>query len=236
MRAICPAYGLAEAGVAVTLVPPDEPYATRTFDLETVQQTNRSTAGFSIACVGRPLPGYSLATKTSSMPSSISIRGPSIGLDEHGNRLVDDAGWFRTGDLGWLDDDQKVWILGRIDDTIVVRGQNLWAPALEEYIGTLNGIRPGRVIAVTPPTGGLLIAAEPKSDSQSAQSQDVVRAVADWCGARPDAVLILTPGSLPFTPSGKPIRRALVAQLASGGLADYVLEGDGIEQWIAEQL
>lgn len=55
-------------------------------------------------------------------------------------------GWFRTGDLGlvW---DGEIYLTGRRDDLIVVRGRNYYAHVLEAIAGETAGVAPGRVVA-----------------------------------------------------------------------------------------
>jgi len=54
--------------------------------------------------------------------------------------------WFLTGDMGYLADGQ-VYIVGRLKDLIINGGKNIYPADVEEIVGTVPGVKPGRVVA-----------------------------------------------------------------------------------------
>ena len=61
-------------------------------------------------------------------------------------RLID--GWHRTGDVGFLHDGE-LFVTGRVDDLLIVRGKNIYAHEVEDVINALGVVDPGRAVAFT---------------------------------------------------------------------------------------
>ncbi len=62
-------------------------------------------------------------------------------IEEDGlNRAIDEAGWFHTGDLGELDDEGYLRILGRKDNLFVSGGENVQPEEIEEALGRLASV------------------------------------------------------------------------------------------------
>ncbi len=55
-------------------------------------------------------------------------------------------GWYFSGDIGFIYDDE-LYVAGRKKDIIIVAGQNIYPHDVEEIVSTAKGIRPGRVVA-----------------------------------------------------------------------------------------
>ena len=101
---------------------------------------------------------------------------------------------------------------GRLKDVIVVGGRNLFPEDLERAAQSVAGVRDGNVIAFGVDAGrrgeGVVVVAELK-DGEPAEVRDAVsRAVRHAVGLRPEDVVLLAPGALPKTSSGK-LRRSI---------------------------
>lgn len=225
-NALCPAYGMAEIGLAATISDPEEPWGKVSVSsaqlaegrLET--DTREDGALVDLATCGRPLDGYEIKPSPGSggAVGALSIRGPSIGTRLDRTDLADGAGWFATSDLGALVDGQVI-VVGRRDDQLVVNGRNVAATAIEEVVARIDGVRSGRVVAVGLPDGGWILAVEPSSRSHRPDVRRLAAASTRTAGAQPDDIVVLERGQLPFTTSGKVRRAELVRRYLTGELA-----------------
>ena len=121
-------YGLTEAAPVLSVARPDEPLA----------------AG----SVGKPLNGVEikLASSGDGTVGEILARGPNVMAGYYHNKAATDEvlhdGWLRTGDLGRLDEDGRLYIVGRAKDVIVDSGgNNIYIDELEEIYGHSSYIK-----------------------------------------------------------------------------------------------
>ncbi|TKK42355.1 non-ribosomal peptide synthetase [Pseudomonas fluorescens] len=137
--------------------------------------------------------------------------------------------WLRTGDLGFIRDGE-VYITGRLKDLLIVRGHNLYPQDIEQTIEReVEGVRKGRVAAFAVNDQGLEgigIAAEISRSVQKilppeALIKAIRQAVAEACQQAPSVVVLLNPGALPKTSSGKVQRAACAIGHADGSLDSY---------------
>ena len=216
-----PGYGLAEATLGVTGMRAGEPL--------------RRDARGNVAC-GRPLRGVEvrIAADASDSPAppgspgEILVRGPGVfggylGQEAESRRVLR-GGWLHTGDVGVLDADGYLYVLGR-ERALLKRGGAPLAPReLEEAAESVPGLRAAAAIAMPVAQGPgeeLVLVVEPHPAAGVSPSDLAVSAAAavrEAVGFAPDAVLVLRPRSLPRTPNGKVRHAALRAALASGAV------------------
>jgi len=88
----------------------------------------------------------------------IQARGPDCCVGYHDPARTAESftpdGWFRTGDLGWLDDAGFLRVTGRLKDVIIRKGENISAPELEALLATHPGIAEVAVIGLPDPERG----------------------------------------------------------------------------------
>lgn len=146
-------------------------------------------------------------------------RAPGGGADRFGARLAEPASskaFLRTGDLGFLDERGQLFVLGRLDDMIVINGRNHHPPDIELTVGACHpDLSPDQVAAFgftdpEAPHGAIRlgIAAEAPylhstADTDALIESAIRRAVIAEHGVWPTAVLIVEPSTLPRTTSGK---------------------------------
>ncbi len=223
-RAFCPAYGMAEATLAVTMVRPGEHWSAVEVDGAALANGRWESAAAPavrrVVSAGAPLPGMQVRVGGADT-GVIEVRGPSM-LSEYvgaGSPLSAD-GWLATTDVGRYADGQ-LWPVGRRGDRLVVAGRNLDAQDIEERVGERPGVRRGAVAAVEDGTGGFAIVAEAADSADIeglawATRDELVRSV----GLGPSAVVFVERGTLPKTPSGKMQRHRVAAALETGELAE----------------
>jgi acyl-CoA synthetase (AMP-forming)/AMP-acid ligase II len=220
-RGICPAYGLAEVGVAATLLPPDQHWRSTTVDVTALAEGTWEPAlgGTEFVGLGTPLPGTEIQIAAErGRPGEILLRSGSV-LDGYlGDQTAGPAnGWLRTGDIGYLDQDD-LYVMGRRDDVITVRGVNLYATSMEAVLREALGS--ARSLTVVPWNAGYAVVTE--RGAAASTSPDVGHAVraalTGRFGMAPNRVVIVPPGTLPRTPSGKIQRSAVQQRLAAGQL------------------
>ncbi len=137
--------------------------------------------------------------------------------------------WLRTGDLGFIRDGE-VYITGRLKDLLIVRGHNLYPQDIEQTIEReVEVVRKGRVAAFAVNEQGLEgigIAAEISRSVQKilppeALIKAIRQAVAEAYQEAPSVVVLLNPGALPKTSSGKVQRAACALRHKDGSLDSY---------------
>jgi amino acid adenylation domain-containing protein len=146
--------------------------------------------------------------------------------------------WLRTGDLGFLHEGQ-LYVAGRLKDLIIVRGHNLYPQDIERVIeAEVEAVRKGRVsvFAVEGPHGeGIGVAVEVSRGLQKlvapdALAQALSTAVSMDCGEPLSVVVLLQPGALPKTSSGKLQRQAARQAWQQRSLDAYAVYEHG--QWV----
>jgi fatty-acyl-CoA synthase len=145
----------------------------------------------------------------------LQIRGTSVtsGYYKHPEATTEafDGEWLKTGDLAYLVDGELV-VCGRLKDVIIVGGRNVFPEDVERAAASVDGVRAGNVIAfgVEGRRGreAVIVVAETRADDPHPIRQAVVARVLDAVGLPPEEVVLVPPGSLPKTSSGK-LQRSL---------------------------
>ena len=143
-----------------------------------------------------------------------------------GGMLVDpspgtpEGPWLRTGDLGFMSEGE-MFIVGRMKDLLIVYGRNHYPDDIES---TVQGITGGRVAAIAVPVGETeklvtIIEVKKRADSDeealqklNAVKNKVIAAISTSHGLKVADLVLVAPGSLPTTTSGKVRRAACVEQ------------------------
>jgi 2-furoate---CoA ligase len=117
-------------------------------------------------------------------------------------------GWYRTGDVGHIDDDGDLWVVGRVDDMIVSGGENVHPLEVEDVLAEHPGVVEVAVIGVPDDRLGHRVVAvvvgtatEQELDAHCLASETLARF------KRPREYRFVT--ALPKSPSGKILRRVL---------------------------
>jgi fatty-acyl-CoA synthase len=236
---VFPAYGMAECTLAVSFAPLFtgltldyiDPHALE-IDRKAVPVEPAADVR-SFAVLGKPLPGIEAQIVAEGKVlgnrevGEIQLRGPAVTpgyLTVDGPRTIqDDDGWMFTGDIGYLVDGQIV-VCGRQKDVIILGGRNIYPTDIERAATGVEGVRAGNAVAVRLDAGSrrerFAVVVESTLAGDEAEEarlrKEVAGRVFEAVEARPVSVLVLKPGSLPKTPSGKLRRAAAGEQLADG--------------------
>ncbi|HEU4702110.1 MAG TPA: AMP-binding protein, partial [Conexibacter sp.] len=222
--ALMPAYGLAEAVVAVTGTPHDE--APRVLSVDALalaegrieELPQDAPAASRIVGAGPPGLGAELVGLERDRVGEIRVRTRSLATGYFGEpeltreRFRD--GELLTGDLGFVRDGH-LYPVGRLDDVISVAGRSVYTREIEAAVDRLEAVRPGCAAVVEHPRDGrlVLVLELRRADADHrALADDCAQIALAKAGVALDACVFLRKGSLPKTPSGK-IQRHRARQL-----------------------
>ncbi|WP_439154801.1 AMP-binding protein [Yoonia sp.] len=179
--------------------------------------------------VGLPLPGVDLrvvddagAAVPVGAVGGVEVRGPNLfaGYWRMPDKTAEDMrpdGWFKTGDLGQLDDDGYLTIVGRSKDLIISGGYNIYPKEVETMIDALDGVVESAAFGVPDPDLGEVVAVAVVLAAGANLDADAVRAgiAADLARFKlPRQVHILP--ALPRNTMGKVQKAQLRAKFAQG--------------------
>ena len=231
-RAAYPVFGMAEATLAVTFPEVGEGMTVDAVDRRVLEHDRRAVAPAAdaapesvrrLAKLGKPLEGFELrivdpvtgVVRGEREVGELELRSPSVTPGYYRNAEATaatfDDGWLRTGDLAYLVDGQLV-VCGRQKDVIIVGGRNVFPEDVERAAATVEGVRAGNVIAFGSDRKrgreSIVVVAETRTDDPHEVHDSVINKVCDAVGVPPVEVVLVRPGSLPKTSSGK-LQRSL---------------------------
>jgi thioester reductase-like protein len=126
--------------------------------------------------------------------------------------------WLRTGDLGFVDGGE-LFICGRSKDVIILRGANHYPQDIEAAAESVPGVRPGSVAAFSGITGTLTVMVESPAGRPLPGPAEIARKVQARCQALPETVVLVPPGSIVWTTSGKLARRPTRERFTDGRIS-----------------
>ncbi|TQS46966.1 class I adenylate-forming enzyme family protein [Cryptosporangium phraense] len=207
------AYGLTETSSSIAVLGPD--------DHRTAAASDDPAVRARLGSVGRPLPSVEIQIRNArdepAAPGEVGaifVRGPQVaGEYRQGGSRMDAGGWFPTRDEGYLDADGFLFVKGRSDDTIIRGGENIAPAEIEDVIQQLPGVAEAVVVGIPDEEWGQRIGAfiirRPGADLSEDGIREYVRSVLR-SSKTPDVVTFVD--ELPRTPTGKILRRQLIAK------------------------
>jgi fatty-acyl-CoA synthase len=241
--AFCPSYGLAEATLAVSIMPPGEGIR-----IELVEESELRGAGTpaqerprryrAIVNCGKPVEGMEVEVRG---PDGAVLADRSIGKvycrgssvmhsyfrdEESTNACLSADGWLDTGDMGYLSAGY-IFIVGRAKDMIIINGRNHWPQDIEWAVEQLPGFKSGDIaaFAITGPSGeetpAVLVHCRVSDPEERGRLRDDIRErVRAITGITP-VVELVPPRTLPRTSSGKLSRTKARNLYLSGEIQPY---------------
>jgi fatty-acyl-CoA synthase len=228
--AVFPAFGMAEVSIAGTFPVPMSGLRTDSVDRKVLESERYAAPApadaanaRAFAILGRPVPGLEIRvvdpgtgkTLREREVGELEIRGTSVTPGYYEDAEATDASfrgdWLRTGDLAYLLHGELV-LCGRIKDVIIIGGRNVFPEDVERAVAEVDGVRAGNVIAFGVESGKgkeyMVVVAETKLDDHDTVRREVHARASKAAGAPPHDIVLVSPGTLPKTSSGK-LQRSL---------------------------
>jgi fatty-acyl-CoA synthase len=221
LRCLMPAYGLAEAVLAVTMTPASQGPRILTVDPRELESGSVELAAPSaqttldLVSAGPPLAGNEVHIRGSHSVGEVCVRSRSAAVGYISKEGLDPAfpdGAIRTGDLGFVDQGD-LFITGRIDDMLCVAGRNICARDIETELTRVTEIRLGCCALVEgqrDESASLTLVAEVHDvdlmrdrSGLDRLARALWRTAHDIAGVRIRDCYFLPRGNFPKTPSGK---------------------------------
>jgi acyl-CoA synthetase (AMP-forming)/AMP-acid ligase II len=211
------AYGLTETSSTIAVLGPDDHRAARDGD---------PAATARLASAGKVLPTVEVEVRDGlgapvpvGEPGEVWVRGEQVSGEYAGREAaLDAAGWFPTRDRGFLDPDGYLFIEGRSDDTIIRGGENIAPAEIEEVLLRHPAIAQCAVVGLPDDEWGQRIAAVVVLRPGATLGADELREFARGSlrsSKTPEVVTFAD--ALPFTETGKLLRRVVQADLVAAG-------------------
>ncbi|WP_420030945.1 fatty acyl-AMP ligase [Sphingomonas flavescens] len=240
--AFCPSYGLAEATLAVSLMPPGEGIRLELVEESELsggaQETGRPRRYRAVVNCGRAVEGMEIEIRGPDgdlLPDrgigKVFVRGKSVMHSYFRDPESTDAclsadGWLDTGDMGYLSSGY-IFIVGRAKDMIIINGRNHWPQDIEWAVEQLPGFKSGDIaaFAITGPSGeetpAVLVHCRISDNDERGRLRDEIRErVRAITGITP-VVELVPPRTLPRTSSGKLSRTKARNLYLSGEIQPY---------------
>ncbi len=242
-NAFTPSYGLAEATLAVTVMPVGEGIRVELVEEERLSGSRRDLSRparyRAIVNCGKPLPdmdveirGETGAIKADHQIGKVWCRGPSVMHSYFRNPeataecLVN--GWLDTGDMGYMHEGY-LFIVGRAKDMIIINGKNHWPQDIEWAVEQLPGFNHGDIAAFAVETENgeeapaVLVHCRVSDPAERLRLRDEIRDKVRAITGMNCVVELVPPRTLPRTSSGKLSRAKARKMYLAGEIEPYDL-------------
>jgi fatty-acyl-CoA synthase len=242
-KSFLPSYGLAEATLAVSIMPPGEGIV-----CELVEETTLAGDGKvcrdrpqryrAIVNCGKPARGMQVAIRDEDGGTlgereigKVFCRGTSVMVgyfrDEEATRAcLGEDNWLDTGDMGYMSGGY-LYIVGRAKDMIIINGKNHWPQDIEWAVEQLPGFKAGDIAAfsITTPGGeetpAVLVQCRTSDAEERTRLRDDIRERVRAITGMNCVVELVPPRTLPRTSSGKLSRAKARSLYLTGEIQPY---------------
>jgi acyl-CoA synthetase (AMP-forming)/AMP-acid ligase II len=208
------AYGLTETSSTIAMLTPD--------DHRQAFASTDPTVRARLSSVGRPLPTLEVEVRDEdgvALPvgekGEIWVRGEQVAGEYVGRSVLDEAGWFPTRDAGWFDEEGYLFVDGRLDDVIVRGAENISPGEIEDVLMAHPAVAEAAVIGIPDAEWGEAVASVVVLHGGAEVTESELQT---WVRERLRSTKM--PGvvefrdELPYSPTGKLLRRVLRDELA----------------------
>lgn len=242
--AFLPSYGLAEATLAVTIMPVGEGIQCDLIDERTLSGATEPRADHrlptryrAIVNCGKAVPGLTIEVRDENgklLPDRkigrVFVKGLGIMAgyfrDPEATAACMKDGWLDTGDMAYMKDG-SLYIVGRAKDMIIINGKNHWPQDIEWAIEQLPGFKAGDIAAfsVTTPSGeeapAVLVQCRTSCNDERIKLRDAIKTKVKAITGMSCVVELVPPRTLPRTSSGKLSRSKARLQYLSGEIQPF---------------
>jgi fatty-acyl-CoA synthase len=243
-EAFLPSYGLAEATLAVTIMPPGEGIRVELVEEERLSGTPRDLSRparyRAMVNCGVPVRGMEVAIRGENGNElshhhigKVWCRGSSVMHSYFRDVEATDAcmvdGWLDTGDMGYVDEKGYLFIVGRAKDMIIINGKNHWPQDIEWAVEQLPGFHQGDIAAFSVETENgeeapaVLVHCRVSDPVERVKLRDQIRDKVRSITGMNCVVELVPPRTLPRTSSGKLSRAKAKKLYLAGEIAPYKL-------------
>ena len=242
--AFLPSYGLAEATLAVTIMPVGEGIQCDLIDERTLSGATEPRADHrlptryrAIVNCGKAVPGLTIEVRSEDGQvladrkiGRVFVKGLGIMAgyfrDPEATAACMKDGWLDTGDMAYMKDG-SLYIVGRAKDMIIINGKNHWPQDIEWAIEQLPGFKAGDIAAfsVTTPSGeeapAVLVQCRTSDNDERIKLRDAIKTKVKAITGMSCVVELVPPRTLPRTSSGKLSRSKARLQYLSGEIQPF---------------
>ncbi|HTV71233.1 MAG TPA: AMP-binding protein [Rhizobiaceae bacterium] len=160
-------------------------------------------------------------------PGSCVGKGYHLMPEKTASAITTD-GWFRTGDVGFFDEDGYLHITGRVDDMFTVGGFNIYPAEIEAKLEQLDGVREAFIVPLEDRRlGNVPVAWVAREEGSAIGEENIIAHVRSNMTSQkvPRRVFFYESGELPMTPVGKVKKKELTKQTAERVAREQVVSG-----------